>query len=148
MCGSAGRIAATQEVTMSVTKPGDVDQELAEALVTTVRDYYDGWFEGDVGRMRRALHPDLVKRGIKDSSRVIDTDTRSTMLEGTDLGIGTRYEPERRPIDIVINHVHTAIADVHVTGGVYVDYLQLVDVDGRWQIIHALWAPADATLLS
>jgi hypothetical protein len=133
---------------MSVTQPDDVDQVLAEALVATVMDYYEGWFEGDVGRMKRALHPDLIKRGIKDSSRVIDTDTRSTMLEGTDLGIGTRYEPAKRHIDISINHVHTAIADVHVTGGVYVDYLQLVEVDGRWQIIHALWAPADATLLS
>lgn len=132
---------------MSITKPDDVDQELADALVATVMDYYDGWFDGDVGRMKRALHPDLVKRGIKDASRVIDTDTTSTMLDGTELGIGTHYEAERRHIDIFINHVHTAIADVHVTGGVYVDYLQLVNVDGGWQILHALWAPADAALL-
>src|SRR3954451_25086250 len=125
MCGSTGTMQAIEEVNMSVTKPGDVDQELAEAIVAAVMDYYDGWFEGDVGRMKRALHPDLIKRGIKDASRAIDTDTMSTMLDGTKLGNGTHYEPERRHIDIFINHVHGAIADVHVIGGVYVDYLQL-----------------------
>jgi ketosteroid isomerase-like protein len=125
-----------------------VDPQVAEAIVATVRDYYDGWFEGDAQRMRHALHSDLVKRGIADPSRTIDTDTVTTMIEATEQGIGTRHAPERRSIDISINHVHVAIADVHVTGAVYVDYLQLVDVDGRWQILNALWAPADTSRLT
>jgi hypothetical protein len=130
---------------MTITRPSDVDEELIRGIVATVRDYYDGWFEGDVSRMQRALHRDLIKRAIADPSGTIDTDTAATMLEGTERGIGTRYEPDRRHINICINHVHTNIADVHVTGDVYVDYLQIVQVDGRWQILNALWAPADSS---
>jgi hypothetical protein len=133
---------------MSITRPSDVDEKLIEGIIATVRDYYDGWFEGDVSRMRRALHPDLIKRGVADPRRTIETDTAASMLEGTERGIGTRYEPALRHIAICINHVHTAIADVHVTGDVYVDYLHLVHVDGRWQILNALWAPADSSRLA
>ena len=64
------------------------------------------------------------------------------MIEATARGAGTRYGPERRDLTISINHVHGAIADVRVTGDVYVDYVQLVRVDGHWRIINALWAPA------
>jgi hypothetical protein len=130
---------------MTVTKPSGVDEDLTEGIVAAVRDYYDGWFEGDVSRMQRALHHDLVKRAITAPGGAIETDTAATMLEGTARGIGTRHEPARRHIDISINHVHEAIADVHVTGDVYVDYLQLVHVDGRWQILNALWAPAGSS---
>ena len=43
-----------------------------EQIVATVHDYYEGWFEGDAERMRRALHPDLVKRGIADPARTVE----------------------------------------------------------------------------
>ena len=32
------------------------------AIRATVLDYIEGWFEGDAGRMERALHPELMKR--------------------------------------------------------------------------------------
>ena len=32
------------------------------AVVSAVLDYFDGWFDGDAGRMERALHPGLAKR--------------------------------------------------------------------------------------
>jgi Putative lumazine-binding len=118
--------------------------DVVRAIRATACDYYEGWFEGDAERMRRALHPELVKRAIADSMSGIETDTQSSMVEATQNGVGTRYPPERRNIDISINHVHDGIADVHVTGDVYVDYLQMVNIDGRWQILNALWAPARA----
>ena len=33
-----------------------------DAITGTVLDYFEGWFDGDVARMERALHPNLVKR--------------------------------------------------------------------------------------
>lgn len=33
-----------------------------DAVRSVVTDYLLGWFEGDVGRMKQALHPELVKR--------------------------------------------------------------------------------------
>ena len=120
------------------------ESQVADAISATVRDYYEGWFEADPQRMRRALHPDLVKRSLADTTGAINTATLTDMVEATGQGAGTRHAPDRRSISISINHVHDAIADVHVTGEVYVDYLQLVRVDGQWQILNALWAPAVA----
>jgi hypothetical protein len=33
-----------------------------DAVRSVVMDYIEGWFEGNAGRMKQALHPDLVKR--------------------------------------------------------------------------------------
>ena len=33
-----------------------------DAVRSVVMDYLEGWFEGDAGRMKRALHPEFVKR--------------------------------------------------------------------------------------
>ena len=133
---------------MTARTASRIDPRVVEAITLTVRDYYEGWFDGDAARMRRALHPDLVKRGIADPTRAILSATAEEMVAATEQGAGTQYGPDRRNIDISINHVHVAIADVHVTGDVYVDYLQLIHVDDRWQIIHAVWAPADTAKLS
>jgi 2-methylisocitrate lyase-like PEP mutase family enzyme len=119
------------------------DRHVTDAITATVRDYYEGWFEGDAARMRRALHPDLVKRRLADTGAVVGVGA-ADMVEATQRGAGGRYPPERRRIRISVNHVHGSIADVHVTGDVYVDYLQLVETDGRWQILNALWAPASS----
>jgi hypothetical protein len=33
-----------------------------DAVRSAVMDYEEGWFEGDAGRMKQALHPEFVKR--------------------------------------------------------------------------------------
>jgi len=32
------------------------------AIAAIALDYFEGWFDGDAVRMRRALHPELAKR--------------------------------------------------------------------------------------
>jgi hypothetical protein len=36
-----------------------------QAITETCRDYTEGWFTANEKHMRRALHPELVKRGFK-----------------------------------------------------------------------------------
>src|SRR4051812_46792712 len=45
-------------LTISIVGSSD-DQTAVEAVV---RDYFEDWFTGNVDRIDRALHPDLVKR--------------------------------------------------------------------------------------
>lgn len=118
-----------------------VDASVEAAIRATVLDYYEGWFEADAARMRRALHPDLVKRSVHRTPGEVAEATYDDMVTATEEGAGTRHGRDRRGFTISINHVHGTIADVHVTGDVYVDYLQMAYVDGRWQILNALWAP-------
>lgn len=128
---------------MTVENADSIGHGAQAGITAAVRDYYEGWFDGDAARMRRALHPDLVKRRTQDGTGSVLTATAADMIEATEQGAGTGHGPDRRDIEISINHVHGAIADVHVTGAVYVDYLQLVEAGGRWQILNALWAPAE-----
>jgi hypothetical protein len=37
-----------------------------QAIKSTVLDYFDGWFDGDAGRMERALHPQVAMRSLGD----------------------------------------------------------------------------------
>lgn len=118
------------------------DPDVEAAIRATVLDYYDGWFGADASRMARALHPSLVKRSVHQRPGEVDEATYDDMVGATEQGAGTRHGPDKLSFTISINHVHGSIADVHVTGDVYVDYLQMAEIDDRWQIINALWAPA------
>jgi hypothetical protein len=108
------------------------DEELIEAAV---RDYFEGWFEGNTERMDRALHPDLVKRSPGPSLGIT---TKERMLELTAQGEG-RADVGDGTLEISIEDVCQDIASVTVIGGVYHEYLQLVRTDDGWKIANALW---------
>ena len=118
------------------TRRGDEDAIVAAAL-----DYYEGWFDGNAARMDRALHPELAKRGLTDE-QTVETDTAQSMIDATAAGVGRRRDVPDRRIEVQVNHVHGDIAAAVVTSAIYVDYLHLVRVGGRWKIVNALWAPA------
>jgi ketosteroid isomerase-like protein len=110
-----------------------------EALITqTVLDYFEGWFEGDVERMRRALHPDLVKRRSGDELGVT---TKERMVELTERGEGRDLAAERR-IEVEIEDVYGDIASVTVHAPPYHEYLHLVRTQDGWTIANALWREA------
>jgi hypothetical protein len=44
-----------------------------EAITRAALDYFEGWFDGDVERIDRALHPDLVKRRAGDDLHLVRT---------------------------------------------------------------------------
>ena len=105
-------------------------------IVATVRDYFEGWYDADVARMNRALHPELVKRSTSDLSRVT---TKERMLELTAEGAG-REDGEDRTLEIEVDDVFGDIATARVQSAVYQEYVQLVRTDEGWQIANALWA--------
>ena len=116
------------------------DQMAVEAVV---RDYFEGWFTGNVDRMNRALHPELVKRtGTRVTATQLPAVTKDRMLELTAAGEGAGDVGDGR-LDIEINDIHENIASVTVRGGVYREYLQLVRTSDGWTIANALWAYDD-----
>jgi hypothetical protein len=124
----------------------DMDDTRA-AVEACARDYAEGWYAGDAARMRRALHPDLVKRTmVADPHRTgaITTDRVSTaerMVRLTAEGEGTEGagDPDVR---IEIAHLYRGMAMVACRTRDFMDYLHLADCgrDG-WRIVHALWLP-------
>jgi ketosteroid isomerase-like protein len=106
-----------------------------DAVVATVRDYFEGWFDGDPVRMERALHKDLVKRRAGDDLGVT---TKERMLELTRRGDG-KDDAADRTLDIEVEDVYEDIASATVRSAVYHEYVQLVRTRDGWKIANALW---------
>jgi ketosteroid isomerase-like protein len=106
-----------------------------ELITRTALDYFEGWFDGDVERMDRALHPDLVKRRAGDELGVT---TKERMLELTAQGEGAADGADRR-LEIEIEDVSDDIASVTVRSAVYHEYLHLVRTRDGWRIANTLW---------
>ena len=106
-----------------------------EAITATVRDYFEGWFDGDEERMDRALHPDLVKRRADEE---LHFRTKEQMLEFTREGEG-RADAADRTLQIEIADVYGDIASAIVSSAVYHEYLHLVRTREGWKIANALW---------
>jgi hypothetical protein len=125
-----------------------------QAIVEVVHEYYEGWYEGDAERMRRALHPRLAKRAplaaiqairpdIGGDPESLDEDTASTMIDATARGVGTKRatSPEERAIEVVVEDVYGWIASVTVRSPIYHEYLHLARTSDGWKILNALWQP-------
>jgi hypothetical protein len=109
-----------------------------EAITQAALDYFEGWFDGDVERIDRALHPDLVKRRAGDDVAIT---TKDRMLELTAAGAGAEDAFDRR-LEVDVVEVHGDIATVIVRSAVYREYLHLVRTREGWKIANALWRPS------
>ena len=110
-----------------------------DAVHRVVLDYFEGWFDGDMKRMDRALHENLVKRWPGTGAAELPLLTKTRMLEMTGHGDGAKYRGDGR-LDVNVVDVHRDIANVIVLAGVYHEYLQLVRTEEGWKIVNALWA--------
>jgi hypothetical protein len=111
------------------------------AVVAVALDYFEGWFDGDVERMDRALHRDLVKRSPgEQQGATLGITTKERMLELTAAGEGAEDGADRR-LDVEIEDVYGDVASVTVRSAVYHEYLHLVRTRDGWKIANALWRP-------
>ena len=109
-----------------------------EAIVRCALDYFEGWFDGDAERMRRALHPDLAKRSL--DGEALAQVTAGQMVEATAAGAGRKLDSDARRIDVRVVEIHGDIATAVVDSNVYREYLHLSRTDDGWKIVNALWA--------
>jgi hypothetical protein len=117
-----------------------VDDEAA--VVAAVKDYWEGWFDGDAGRMDRALHQSLAKKGVGvDASgvRISGPMTAADMIGWTRDGEGVAEKPADAWFDIEVNDLYDRIATVTVRSGIYREYLHLVRTPDGWKILNALY---------
>ncbi len=119
------------------------------AIRQAALDYAQGWYEGDAERMRRCLHPELVKRAIRldpqtGAQRLYHLD-KQQMVAKTRQGGGRDDVPgEKRCYDLAIFDVCGDIASARVETYEYVDYLHLARYEGNWVIVNVLWTENQA----
>ena len=95
---------------------GVKDNDRAQ-IVATAHDYFDGWFDGDVSRMERALHRGLVKRSsLEDEASALSFVTAERMITWTGEGEGEQVAGglADRTIEVYVFDVKHDIASVLV----------------------------------
>jgi hypothetical protein len=107
------------------------------AITKAAFDYFEGWFDGDVERMNRARHADLVKR---KAGEELGITTKERMLDLTAAGAGAEEGADRR-LEVEVVEVHGDIASAIVRSAVYREYLHLVRTNEGWKIANAVWRP-------
>lgn len=122
----------------------DPSAEDLAAISAVAHDYVEGWFDGDEARMRRCLHPELVKRTIYHDPgsgdwRLGRPSSAEMMVAWTREGQGRATAPEAREFDITIDDVFRHIASVRVLSSPYMDYLHIAKIGDRWFIANVLW---------
>lgn len=115
-----------------------------QAITEVSRDYAEGWFTADADRMRRCLHPQLVKRSIwhnlqDDVWKVRNTLTAEAMIGFTQKGGGNTLPENEKTYEIVILDVFRHSATVKVASHPYMDYLHLAKFNDRWLIVNCLY---------
>ncbi|OHD17083.1 MAG: hypothetical protein A2086_06200 [Spirochaetes bacterium GWD1_27_9] len=112
-----------------------------DAIQKTALDYIEGWYDGDVVRMERALHPNLIKRMITNPNSeysLLNELNKEKMINYTNAGGGKRIPKNSYKIEVKILDINNNIASV-MTKSQYIDYLHLAKFNNKWVIINVLW---------
>lgn len=112
------------------------------AIEAVVLDYFEGWFDGDVDRITRAMHPELAKRTLATDAtgtELLRSTTAAPMIDATARGVGRTRDLPDRQIRIQVVEVYEPMASVIVRSAVYREYLHLVHTREGWKIVNALW---------
>ena len=134
-------MAWTAEAVDEILRPDD-----EAAIRSCLLDYFEGWFDGDDGRMDRALHAGLAKHSLgQDANRseTLDMTTKDEMVEATKQGRGRQRDLPDRAIRIDVTGVSGDMASATVYSAVYVEYALLARTDDGWRITSTLWHWAD-----
>ena len=109
------------------------------AILGAARDYIEGWDTGDAKRVRRAVHPDLVKRMIQTNGTIseMDAETLARMagMRGSGGGDGSFVQ------GIEILTVFQDVAAVRIDTATWVDLLHVARFGDDWKIVNVLWDP-------
>jgi hypothetical protein len=112
-----------------------------KAIEDSVTDYFESWFDGDVDRMRRCLHPRLAKRRPpRDDEAHLHEVSYDDMIEDVSGGPKPQYD---RRIAVTVLDVAGDIATAKVLSAPFDEYVHLARLGGRWLVVNTLyrWRP-------
>ncbi len=111
----------------------------------TALDYIEGWYEGNAGRMAKAVHPNLAKRIVgwsmnhTKNENVMQEMNGEQLVESTKKGFGKKTPKERQTKNITILSIYNNSASVKTEMADWIDYMHLARWNGEWKIINVLW---------
>ena len=114
-----------------------------QAIKKAVLDYIEGLYYMEPERIERSVHPDLSKRGLRETGDDADYETHimpfDELREAAETANINGRIPQDAPRDIEILDKSGKTASVRLVSFWGVEYVHLIRENGRWQIIHILW---------
>ena len=132
-------------VLLLVTSVSSFGQSADRDMVySAVEDYVEGLYQAQPDRIKRSVHPELMKKGYwkaKDKT-TYDYDGQMTFQQLVDLAAkwnAKGWLPKDAVKKIEIYDVQDQTACAKLTAHWGTDYFQLAKVDGKWMIMNILW---------
>lgn len=113
------------------------------SIKQTAMNYIEGFYEGNVERMEKALHPELAKRVIRTDPQSgrqrLDQMSALTLLNITKAGGGKSIPQDQRIFEFRILDITGNIASVRTVAKGFFDYIHMAKWNGEWKIVNVLW---------
>ncbi len=132
---------ATQATPPAQPAGGPADDKAA--IIETVLDYADGFYEGSAERMAKAVHPLLSKRALttrQDGTPRLSTMNSEMLIEAARAG-GGKLPAAERGVKAEVLDVTGNLACARVFTVQFNDYLHLMRTGNGWRIVNVLWQP-------
>ena len=124
--------------------PAHAQTEDRAAVERAALDYLEGFYEGSTEKIRRGVHPDVVKFGFYRESadqayQRVPMSFDEMLGFATDVKESGRFPGDDAPKRVELLDVldQTAVAKVYAWWGS--DYLTLAKVEGEWKVVQVLW---------
>lgn len=112
------------------------------AIVKQTTKYIQGFYQEKPSWLEEVLHPELVKRTLRafpNSDQYIASGGQSEMVQLCKIFNKNGKYSESSKAQIKVLDVFKEMATVKLTAETWVDYIHLVKVNGKWQIINVIW---------
>jgi hypothetical protein len=117
-------------------------QALGADAAKAALDYIEGWYDGDTARVEQVLHPEFVRRIAAVTVAGDDffwNQDRAQFLEAVRRGGDKATPADQRQIKVTVRDVAQTTAAIRIDSAYYVEYLSLVKLRDKWQIVNVLW---------
>ncbi len=111
----------------------------------TIRNFIEGWYEGDPERMEASLHEELISKIVisENGNSRLGIFTASKLIELTDKGGGKDVPKDKQRKDIVILEIYQNVATARVLAYDAMELLHLAKWNEEWKIINILFERAE-----
>lgn len=139
------RFGFTAAALLLAALPASLSGQSAEDRAGVERaalDYLEGFYEGDPAKIRRGVHPDVLKFGFamrNGAYQRIPMSFDQMLAFADNVRESGQFPDDDAPKEVELLDVldQTAVAKVYAWWGS--DYLSMAKYEGAWKIVQVLW---------